>query len=180
MKKSWVLKQELIDSISERYDRSNLLVFFDFTGLDAQFIAKFRSDVKQAHGEVLVCKNTLLLRALSKTPLVDYRHILAGPTASVFSYQDPVSIAKLIYDSLKELDKDNPLARVKGALFSNRLLSKEDVQALAQLPPKEVLVSKLLGVLKSPAFVLVSALNSPVLKLIMTLKAIEENLKEVK
>ncbi|MEN3033872.1 MAG: 50S ribosomal protein L10 [Aquificaceae bacterium] len=177
MKKSWILKQELIDSVSARYERSNLAIFFDFTGLDAQFITKFRSDIKQSGGEVLVCKNTLLLRALSKTALVDHKHILSGPTAVVFSYQDPVSVAKLIFEAFKELDRDKPLARVKGALFSKRFISRDDIQALAQLPPKEVLVSKLLGVLKAPPFVLVSALNSPVIKLVMTLKAIEENLR---
>lgn len=64
MRKSWEEKGKLINAYSERIQRSSLVVFFDFTGIDAQAITKLRADLKDAEGEMLVGKNTLFTEPL--------------------------------------------------------------------------------------------------------------------
>ncbi len=174
MRRSWEEKGKLINAYSERIQRSSLVVFFDFTGIDAQAITKLRAGLKDAEGEMLVGKNTLFYRAFMDTVMRDHREVITGPTALAFAYGDPVRVAKLLYDFMKELDKEKPLSRVKGAYMQGRFLKPTDVQALAELPPKEVLVSKLMGAIQAPIYALVMALKSAPQKLVLTLKAIEE------
>lgn len=174
MRKSWKEKEQKIRGYKERFDRSNLLIFLNFTGVDAGSMSKLRSEIKSADGEMLVGKNTLLYRAFMDTPLSDHREVLVGPTAVVFSYGDPVLIAKKIYDFGKELNKDNPLEKVKGGYMQGRFLMPADVQSLAELPPVEVLVSKLMGILQAPLINFIMALKAVPQKLVLTLKALEE------
>ncbi len=174
MRKSWEEKGKLISAYGERIQRSSLVVFFDFTGIDAQAITKLRADLRDAEGEMLVGKNTLFYRAFMDTVMRDHREVLTGPTALAFAYGDPVKVAKLLYEFMKDLDKEKPLSRIKGAYMQGRFLKPADVQALAELPPKEVLVSKLMGAIQGPIYALVMALKSAPQKLVLTLKAIEE------
>ncbi len=174
MRRSWEEKGKLISSYVERIQRSNLVIFFDFTGIDAQAITKLRADLKDAEGEMLVGKNTLFYRAFMNTVMVDHREVFVGPTAFAFAYGDPVKIAKILFDFMKELDKEKPLSKIKGAYMQGRFLKPAEVQALAELPPKEVLISKLIGAIQGPIYALVMALKSAPQKLVLTLKAIEK------
>ncbi|MCS7262044.1 MAG: 50S ribosomal protein L10 [Aquificaceae bacterium] len=174
MRKSWEKKSQIVDSYSGRIQKSSLVIFFDFTGVDAQAMTKLRADMKGAEGEVLVGKNTLFYRAFMNTVVADHREVLTGPTAFAFAYKDPVKVAKVLFDFVKEIDKDKPLSKIKGAYMQGRFLKPAEVQALAELPPKEVLVSKLMGAIQGPIYALVMALKSAPQKLVLTLKAIEE------
>jgi large subunit ribosomal protein L10 len=173
-RKSWQEKAQKVKSYKERVERSNLMVFLNFVSIDAQSMSKLRGDIKSAGGELLVGKNTLLYRAFMDTALSDHREVLVGPTAVVFSYKDPVLTAKTVYEFLKELNKDNPLEKVKGGYMQGRFLRPEDIKSLAELPPMEVLVSKLMGTLQAPLVSLIMALKAMPQKLVLTLKALEE------
>ncbi len=174
MRKSLELKAKLVESYKERINRSNLVIFFDFTGIDAPSITKLRADVKDVGGEMLVGKNSLFYRAFMDTVMADHREVLTGPTALFFAYEDPVKVAKVVFDFIKELDKENYLARIKGGFMQGRFLKPKEVQAIAELPPREVLISKLMGAIQGPIYALVMALKSAPQKLVLTLKAIEE------
>ncbi len=173
-KRSWVQKAELIKGYVDRIQKSSLIVFMDFTYIDAQTLTEVRQKLKDSGGEMLIGKNTLFYRAFMNTPMADHREVLVGPTALVFAYADPVAVAKIIYDLGKELNKDNPLEKIKGAYMQGRFLRPAEVQALAELPPKEVLISKLMGVIQAPIVNFILALKSAPQKLVLTLKAIEE------
>ena len=108
------------------------------------------------------------------TVMSDHREVLTGPTALFFAYGDPVRIAKIVFDFVKEIDKEKPLSKIKGGFMQGRFLKPAEVQALAELPPKEVLISKLMGAIQGPIYALVMALKSAPQKLVLTLKAIEE------
>ncbi|MCS6958187.1 MAG: 50S ribosomal protein L10 [Aquificaceae bacterium] len=174
MRKSWEKKGQTVSSYSSKIQTSNLVVFFDFTGIEAQAMTKLRADIKDAQGEVLVGKNTLFYRAFMNTVMADHREVLTGPTALAFSYGDPVKVAKILFEFMKEIDKEKPLSKIKGAYMQGRFLKPAEVQALAELPPKEVLVSRLMGAIQGPIYALVMALKSAPQKLVLTLKAIEE------
>ncbi len=173
-RKSLAKKSELVKGYQERIKRAGLVIFMDFTHIDALPMTELRAKIKEAGGEMLVGKNTLFYRAFMGTPMVDHREVLVGPTALVFAYSDPVEVAKTVYEFGKELNKDNPLEKVKGAYMQGRFLRPADVQVLAELPPREVLISKLMGVLQAPVINLVFAIKSVTQKLVLILKSLEE------
>jgi len=174
MRKSWQIKGKLVDGYRDRINRANLVIFFNYSGIDAFPLTKLRAELKGMGGELLVGKNTLFYRAFMETPIADHRDVFVGPTALVFAYRDPVVVAKKIFEVSKELNKNDPIASIKGALMQGRFLKPQDVQALAELPPREVLISKLMGTLQAPLMNLILALKSVPQKLVLVLKAIEE------
>ncbi|ADC89261.1 ribosomal protein L10 [Thermocrinis albus DSM 14484] len=174
MRKSIMEKAKLVETYKEKISKSNLVIFFNFTGLDAYPMSQLRAEIKDMGGEILVGKNTLFYRAFMDTVMADHRDVLVGPTALVFAYRDPVVVAKRIYEVSKELDSTDPLSHIKGGYMQGRFLTPQEVKVLAELPPKEVLISQLMGALQAPLLQLILALKSAPQKLVLVLKAIEE------
>jgi large subunit ribosomal protein L10 len=177
MRRSWQVKAELINGYRDRLQRAQLVIFFNYSGIDAYPLTQLRAELKAMNGELVVGKNTLFYRAFMETAVADHRDVFVGPTSLVFAYRDPVVIAKKIFEVSQELNKENPLARIKGALMGGRFLKPQEVQALAELPPREVLLSKLMGTLQAPLMNFILALKAMPQKLVLTLKAIEEKKK---
>ncbi len=174
-RKSHLRKQELINSFKEKYSKGNQFVmFFDFSGIDAYPLTQLRLEVKRLGGEIVVGKNTLFYRAFSDTPLVDHREILIGPTAALFAYGDVVEVTKKVVDFLKENFDKEYSERLKGGLLQNKYMTGEDIKALAELPSREELIAKLIGLLNAPITQLVLGLKAVPQKLAMVIKAIEE------
>ncbi|MDQ7038560.1 MAG: 50S ribosomal protein L10 [Aquificota bacterium] len=174
-RKSLQRKKELVASYRERYDRANrTVILFNFQGIDAFPLSQLRAEIKSLGGEIVVGRNTLFYRAFEDTPLVDHREIFTGPTAALFVYEDVVSVTKKLMEFLKETFQDDYRDRIKGGLVSGKYVSPEDVLAISQLPGREELIAKLLGVLKAPVANLVFTLKAVPQKLVLTLKAIEE------
>ncbi len=175
VRKSLLRKKELVTSYKERFERSNgFVVFFNFQGIDALPFSNLRSQIRATNGEIVVGRNTLFYRAFESTPLVDHRDIFIGPTAAVFAYEDVVTTTKKLIEFLKEtFDKDYK-EKIKGGLLNNKYMTPEDVIALAELPSREELIAKLMGVLLSPVTQLAMTLKAVPQKLVLTLKAIEE------
>jgi len=168
-------KQELVESYKERLKRSNgFVVFFNFHGIDAYPFTLLRLDIKDLKGEIVVARNTLLWRAFSDTALSDHRDIFIGPTAALFAYEDPVAPTKKLVDFLKENFEKDWKERIKGGLLEGKYITPEQVRELAELPSKEELIAKLLGLLMAPVTQLAFTLKAVPQKLVLTLKAIEE------
>jgi len=175
VRKSLLKKQELVASYKEKLEKSQgFVVFFNFQGIDALPFSELRAKVRATKGEIVVGRNTLLYRAFEQTPLVDHRDLFVGPSAALFAYEDVVSTTKTLVEFLKEtFDKDYK-EKIKGGLLNNKFITPEDVIALAELPSREELIAKLMGVLMAPVTQLAMTLKAVPQKLVMTLKAIEE------
>ncbi len=175
VRKSLLKKQELVASYKEKLEKSQgFVVFFNFQGIDALPFSELRAKVRATKGEIVVGRNTLLYRAFEQTPLVDHRDLFVGPSAALFAYEDVVSTTKTLVEFLKEtFDKDYK-EKIKGGLLNNKFMTPEDVIALAELPSREELIAKLMGVLMAPVTQLAMTLKAVPQKLVMTLKAIEE------
>ena len=174
-RKSLIRKKELVASYKERLKRSNgFVVFFNFQGIDAFPFSQLRARIKGTSGEIVVGRNTLLYRAFEDTPLVDHRDIFIGPSAALFAYEDPVTTTKTLVEFLKETFDKEYKEKLKGGLINGRYMTPEDVVALAELPSMEELVAKLLGVIMAPITQLAMTLKVVPQKLVLTLKAIEE------
>ncbi len=175
VRKSLLRKKELVASYRDRLSRSDgFVVLFNFQGIDALPLAELRAKIRSTSGEVVVGRNTLFYRALEDTPLTDHRDLFVGPTALLFAYEDPVATTKCLVDFLKEVFDKDYRERIKGGLLNGRYMTPEDVIALAELPSREELIAKLMGVLMAPVTQFAMALKAVPQKLVLVLKAIEE------
>ncbi|RUM31246.1 MAG: 50S ribosomal protein L10 [Aquifex sp.] len=174
-RKTLLKKQELVNSYRERLQKSNgFVIFFNFQGIDAYPLTLLRLDIKELKGEIVVGKNTLFYRAFSDTVLSDHRDIFIGPTAALFAYEDPVAVTKKLVDFLKETFDKEWKERIKGGLLDYKYITPEQIKELAELPSKEELIAKLLGVMMAPVTQLAMTLKAVPQKLVLVLKAIEE------
>ena len=104
-----------------------------------------------------MAKNTLVRRAIKGTSFAALDDTLAGPVGVILSFEDPVAVAKTVTSFKEAGDK----LKLRAGVLGGRPITVADVQALATLPPKEVVMGQLLGLLQAPGSQLVRLLNEP-------------------
>jgi large subunit ribosomal protein L10 len=164
-------KSEVVAALQEKLGRAEFNILTDFKGLKVAEFTQLRRELKEAGGELAVVKNTLLKLAAADSETAALDKFLVGPTAIVLGYQNPVEVAKI----LAKYAKDKPDKFIlKAGVLGRSVLTDKDVVELAKLPPREVLLAKLLGALQGVPTSLVSVLSGILRKFLYTLKAIEE------
>ncbi|OEF96405.1 50S ribosomal protein L10 [Vulcanibacillus modesticaldus] len=139
-------KQKLVADIAQKLKDSKSTIFTDYRGLDVAEVTELRKSLREAGVEYKVLKNTMVRRAAEQAELSDVNEFLTGPTAIAFSYEDLVSPAKILVDFAKE----HEALEIKAGLLEGKLLSVDEVKALAALPSRDGLLSMLLSVLQAP------------------------------
>jgi large subunit ribosomal protein L10 len=119
--------------------------------------------------EYKVVKNTLAYRAADEAGVPAFKQIVIGPTGVAFGYGEPTEPAKAISTYIRT---SRSTMKIIGGMLDGRALSAEDVENLANLPPKDVLIARLLGQLQAPITGLVRVLNGPPSGLARVLQAI--------
>ena len=166
-------KRESIDMLAEALKRSDAVFITEYRGLTVKKISAVRKLIRQAGGEMKVCKNTLMRIALKECNMVQASEIDFGPNGYVLSYGDAAAVAKAIRDFSKE--KGNEALVIKGAILGGQqLLSKEQVFALADLPSKETLIAQVVGTIAAPLRGLVTGLSGPQRNFVTVLERIKE------
>ena len=150
-------KAATIDELSDQLSRSKLTVITDYRGLPVSALQGFRTNLRPAGAELRVAKNTLTTIAAGKAGVEGLDSLLAGPTALVLGFDDPVQTAKVVSDFVRT----SRVLTVRGAVMEGRLVSPADVEAIATLPSREELQAKLLGMLVSPMARTVGVLSGP-------------------
>jgi large subunit ribosomal protein L10 len=117
-----------------------------YQGITVPQVTELRNRVRASGGEYVVVKNTLALRAIDSKALGQLKEHFVGPTAVVFSRNDPVALAKALTDSVKDM----PALQFKAGLVEGRAIPAEQIRDIAQLPSREELIAKLLFLLQSP------------------------------
>lgn len=163
-------KIQLVDEIKEKIQSAQSIVLVDYRGLTVEEVTELRKKYREANVEYKVYKNTMMKRAFDEVGQTDIAEYLNGPSAVAFSLEDPVSAAKVTADFAKTHD----VLEIKAGIVDGKLISKEEVIGLSQLPSKEVLVAKLLGSMNSPIQGLVNVLNGNIKGLAVVLNAIAE------
>jgi large subunit ribosomal protein L10 len=160
------IKEQTIQSLSEKIVRAKTLAFADYRGLTVNQISDLRNKIKEAGGEVIVTKNSLVKRALKANDFPDYdEDKLTGPTAAIFAYEDEVLPAKAIAESTKTLG----LPAFKFGFFNKDLLDAAALAKLATIPSKTELQAKVVGALSSPLYGAVSVLSANIRNLVSVL-----------
>ncbi len=149
-------KATVVADIRERLARTTVMYLTDFSGLNVKSMTVLREKLRENGAEYLVGKNRLVKIALADTEMPDLSESLIGPTGVVFGYDDAVSAAKVLTDFAKE-NNDRPV--FKAGVLDNILLSAAQIDALAKLPPREVLLSELAGALSAPMAMFAQALE---------------------
>ena len=157
---------------------SDAKTFFlvDYQGLSADQIGRLRARVRDAGGRMLVAKNSLVGVVLKEQGAADLGAKLSGPTALILIGDDPVAPAKAITDFAK--DHPNDLPKAKGGLLEGAVIEADAVSRVASLPPREQLLSELLGVLQAPLAQLVGTLEAAPRNLVSVITNYSEKLKE--
>ncbi len=164
-------KKELVKELVDKIKRQQSLVFTDVSGLSVAEMQKLRRELKKAGIEYRVAKKTLITLALKEAKYdIDITQV-PGSLGTAFSYQDPVSPAKIIF----KFSKEHKNLRVVGGIMEGRFLTVQEVEALSKIPSKEELIATLVGMLKGPIFGLVNVLQGNIRNLIGVLNAIKSN-----
>lgn len=165
-------KRETIDSLVELLKKSDAVFVTEYRGLTVEKITACRRGIREAGGEMKVCKNTLMRIALKECDMPLAEGMDTGPNGYVMSYGDSVSVAKAIRDFAKQ--KGNEALIIKGGILGGELLSKEQVMALASLPSREELIAQAVGSIASPLRGLVTVLSGTARGLVTCLSQIKE------
>ncbi len=162
-----------VAEIKQKLDRSSGVVLVEYQGMNVLEVTDLRNQLRKAGVEYRVLKNTLVNRAANELQISGLEPFLNGSTAVAFGYEDPTQPAKVLADYMKKNEKTNKL-KIKCGLVDKKLVQANDVEALAKIPAKEVLVAKLLGTLNAPIANFVGVLNGPARALVCALNAIKE------
>ena len=138
-------KAAVITDVSAQAARSQTLALAEYRGLTVEHLNKLRRDAREKGVYLHVLKNTLARRAVAGTPFEVASDAMVGPLIYGFS-EDAVAAAKVIADFAKGNDK----LVIKGGAYAGKALNADGVKALASIPSKEVLLSQIAGLLKSP------------------------------
>lgn len=160
-------KTAIVEDLSSKLNKSSFLIVTEYTGMNVFQFSELRSRLAGAGAQCRVVKNTFLRKAAAEVGYPDLANNLAGQTAIVTGESDVCAAAKILKGFSAEFQKP----AVKVGVLDKAIISKDQITALAELPPKDVLQAQLLGVLKSPLQKLVVLLNEPGASLARLLKA---------
>jgi large subunit ribosomal protein L10 len=165
-------KVERVAALKERIEGSNALLLAEYRGLSVSEITELRRSLREADTSFAVIKNTLMARAAVDAGIEDLESYLEGPSAVAFIHGDPVAAAK----SIKAASKLYPALVLKGGFMEGRVLTAEDASALADLESREVMLSKIAGLMKGEMSRAASMFVSAQSKFLSLLEAYKEKL----
>jgi large subunit ribosomal protein L10 len=168
-------KMEIVSGLADDLSRSTIIIATNYQGLLAKQMAELRNALAKAGVEYHVVKNTLVYRAAEKAGKPQLMDIIDGPMALAFGYDDIVNTAKALNQYIKSAALS---LQIRGGLLGERILLPEEVISLANLPPREVLISKLIGQLQAPLGTLHNILSFPLQGLLNLLQNRAQTINE--
>lgn len=158
--------------LTEKLEKAKSLVLADYRGLTVEKQQELRESLKEVGGELSVVKNRLLQIALKKTnfSLPKDQSPLTGPTILLLSFEDEIAPLKVLYN----FTQDNEIPKIKFGFLDHNFLEQERVETFAQLPAREELQAKLVGLLSSPLRGTVYVLKGNLNKLVMILEELKK------
>ncbi|HEY0368912.1 MAG TPA: 50S ribosomal protein L10 [Chthoniobacterales bacterium] len=150
-------KADIVSDLSDKLTKSPFMLVTDYQRMKVEQFSELRNRLQPAGAEVRVVKNSFLKRAMKDSGLPDVGDQLTGQTAVVMGEKDVAPVAKI----LKTFAAEFKIAALKIGVVDKSVLATKDIEALAELPPREVLLAQLLGLLMSPMNGLARLLNEP-------------------
>lgn len=169
-KNNLAAKQAVVAEIAERLRSAKSVVLVDYRGLTVAEVTELRNQFRKAGVEYEVLKNTMIHLAAQQLGIEGLAPFLNGPTAVAFGVADPVAPAKVLTEFIKKAKK----TQIKCGLVACKFIDKAGVEALANLPPREVLIAKMMGSLNAPITGLVGVLSATLRSLVYAIDAVRK------
>lgn len=163
-------KVDAVERLRESIAAQKGAVIAENLGLTVADVTRLRKTLREADAEFRVVKNTLIRLASRDTGFEKLSDVFVGPTAVGFARNDPVSLAK----AMREFAAGNTKFRLKAGFLDGKVLTAKEIEALADLPTREVLLAQLVGALASPLRRLARVFSDPPGKLVYALHSIHE------
>jgi large subunit ribosomal protein L10 len=166
-------KIENVAELKEAFAQAKSFFVTDYQGLNVADISTLRKNLRENNVRFVVAKNTLFKLAAKEAGAPQLDVHFKGPTAVAFALKDPAVAAKILNDSFKE----KQLPRVKAFVVDAQIHEASDIGRLADLPPREVLLSMVVSAVESPLTALVGAVEAVMIELVRTVDALAEQKK---
>jgi len=163
-------KQQIVKEIEQLIQDAALVVFSDYRGTNVEEITNLRNQLRVPGVKFKILKNTMTEFALKNTGYEELADQIQGPNAVLFSNEDPVGPIKTIMDFIKQYKK----LELKVGILEGQVVGPDKLKALADLPPRDVLVAQVLGTMQAPITSLVYVLNGNITGLVRVLDKIRE------
>lgn len=147
-------KKAIVAELSDEVAKAEAIIVAEYRGIEAGQMTQLRVKTRQSGVYFRVVKNSLVRRAVADTPFSGLAEYMVGPLAYGIA-SDPVAAAKVLH----EFSKTNEKFVIKVGGMGDAVLSTNEIAALAALPSREVLLSKLLGTMQAPIAKFVQTLN---------------------
>lgn len=162
-------KKAIVSEVSDQIAEAQAIVIAEYRGLGVGQLTQLRVKARESGIYFRIIKNTFVRRAVVNTPFSGLAESMVGPLAYGIG-SDPVITAKVLH----EFAKDNDRFVIKAGAMAGAVMSGKDVAALAALPSREELLSRLLGTLQAPVAKFVRTLNEVPSKFVRGLAAVRD------
>ncbi|MDH7499852.1 MAG: 50S ribosomal protein L10 [candidate division NC10 bacterium] len=168
-------KETEVKQLQERFRSAKTAILTDFRGLSVADMTALRNLLRKSNIEYRVIKNRLAKIAVQDTPFAGLDPLLSGPTAIALAREDPAAASRL----LSQFVRTNEHLGIRGGIIEGRLYRKEEILAIAELPPREILISQVVSAVASPLSGFLRVLRAPLVQLLGTLDAIRSQKEKV-
>lgn len=163
-------KVAFVEELTKKLSGSKGVYLADFTGLTVEKMTVLRSEFRKTGSSFLVSKNTLAKLAIKGSELESLSEYFQGPTGIAISDEDPVAPARV----LRDFGKENETLTIKAAFVDGSVLDGKQVEEIADLPTKEVLVAQAAGIIQSPMRGIVTVVNAVMSGLVIAIEEIRK------
>lgn len=150
------LKEAKVQEIKGKLEKAQGIVLANYQGLNVEEDTELRKRLREAGVEYKIYKNTLVILAAKELGLDGVAEYLKGPVSIAMGYEDVTAPARVLNDFAKDHEK----LELKAGIIEGKIFDEAAIKELATIPPKEVLIGKLLGSLKAPLSKFVYLLNA--------------------
>jgi len=162
------MKNKMLEEVTEELKNAELVIVTDYRGLNVKAISDLRGRLRNENCLYRITKNTLNRLACKAAGVEQLEPFFEGPTAIAYSNADPVAAAKVFSDFARE----NEALVIKGGILTGQVLDEQAIKALGEIPPREVLLARVVGGFQAPISGLVNVLQGTLRQLVYTVDAV--------
>jgi large subunit ribosomal protein L10 len=166
-------KIEVVEEFCEKFKSSKSIFLADYSGINVAETTKLRRSFREANVEYRVLKNNLAKRSFKDAGIDGLDDMLIGMTAFAFSDNDAIAPVRVIKQFNKQVKKDAKPLVIKGCVFEGKVFGADQAEAISNLPSREELIAKFVGLFQAPMSNLVNVLSDTGRKLVGSLEALK-------